>query len=99
MAIIYHITTKNEWEAACTTGAYTAPSLKEEGFIHCSREEQVAGVLERYFAGKTNLLKLVIDTAKLQSRLVEEMAPSVGETFPHIYGSINTTAVIAVEAI
>ena len=99
MAIIYHITTKNEWEAANKTGAYTAPSLKDEGFIHCSREEQVAGVLERYFAGKTNLLKLVIDTAKLQSRLVEEMAPSVGETFPHIYGPVNTTAVIAVEDI
>ena len=69
MPIIYHVTTAAEWNAAKEIGAYESPSLKAEGFIHCSQENQVAGVLERYFAGKTNLVKLVIDTDKLTSRL------------------------------
>lgn len=99
MATIYHVTTQAEWAAATTAGAYEAPSLKEEGFIHCSQATQVSGVLERYFKGKTNLVKLVIDTDKLTSQLVYEWSPSTADTFPHIYGPINTDAVTAVESI
>ena len=56
MDYIYHITTSQEWNDALKTGSYEATSLKEEGFIHCSQQEQLAGVLERYFAGKTDLV-------------------------------------------
>ena len=49
MSVIYHITTQNEWNAARENGRYEAPSLKEEGFIHCSQEAQVPGVLGRFF--------------------------------------------------
>ena len=99
MATIYHVTFQSEWEAALPKEVYEAASLKEEGFIHCSQESQVAGVLERYFKGKTNLVKLVIDTDKLTSRLIYEWSPSTADTFPHIYGPINTSAVTAVEKI
>ena len=99
MPTIYHITTQTEWDAAGHTGLYEATSLKEEGFIHCSQAGQVAGVLERYFQGKTNLVKLVIDTEKLTSRLIYDWSPSTADTFPHIYGPINTEAVTSVEKI
>lgn len=99
MAIIYHITTKPEWEVARTKGYYEAPSLQSEGFIHCSEERQLDGVLKRYFAGKKDLLKLVIDTDKLTSLLKYELAPSVNEMFPHIYGPVNFDAVIRIESI
>lgn len=96
MATIYHITTKAEWDAASRSGIYEAASLKNEGFIHCSQEEQIPGVLERYFKGKSDLVKLVIDTDKLTSRWLYEWSPSTADTFPHIYGPINTSAVVAV---
>lgn len=96
MALIYHITTKEDWEAAKKKGFYTAPSLATEGFIHTSEAEQVKGVLQRYYQGKTNLIKLVIDTRKLASDLKYELAPSVNENFPHIYGPINLDAVLEV---
>ncbi|MBS1564177.1 MAG: DUF952 domain-containing protein [Bacteroidetes bacterium] len=100
MATIYHVTTATEWNAAKAKGAYEAPSLAAEGFIHCSAdEEQVKGVLERYFKGKTGLVKLVIDTDKLNSPFIYEWSPSTADTFPHIYGPINTEAVIDVIAI
>ncbi len=99
MPIIYHVTTAAEWNAAKENGYYETPSLKEEGFIHCSQENQVAGVLERYFAGKTDLVKLVIDTDKLTSRFVFEWSPSSEDTFPHVYGTINVDAVVDVVAI
>lgn len=96
MPLIYHIATIHDWELARQTGEYTHPSLKEEGFIHCSQEQQVAGVLERYFAGKTGLLKLVIDTEKLNSKLIHDWSGGSQDTFPHIYGPINLDAVIDV---
>jgi uncharacterized protein (DUF952 family) len=96
MATIYHVTTVADWATAKQKGFYEHPSLKAEGFIHCSQEHQVAGVLERYFAGQTHLVKLVIDTDKLTSKLVFDWSPSTADTFPHVYGTINIDAVINV---
>jgi uncharacterized protein (DUF952 family) len=97
MTFIYHITTKQEWHSA--KGFVSAPSLETEGFIHCSEEQQVKGVLERYYQGRTDILKLVIDPKKLASELKYELAPSINENFPHIYGPINKDAIISVEEV
>jgi uncharacterized protein (DUF952 family) len=96
MSIIYHITTKPEWLAAKASGKYEAFSLNEEGYIHCSEERQLEEVLDRYFKGKTDLVKLVIDTEKLSSPLIYDWSPSIEDTFPHIYGPINVDAVTEV---
>jgi uncharacterized protein (DUF952 family) len=93
MPIIYHIAFANDWEEAKQKGYYGHPSLTDEGFIHCSQEHQVAGVLTRYFEGKANLVKLVIDTEKLTSKYIFDWSPSTQDTFPHVYGPINTDAV------
>ena len=99
MAIIYHLTTRQEWLQAQREGQYEAPSLAAEGFIHSSEERQVSGVLERYFQGQTDLLKLSIDTERLTSPLYYDWSPSLEDTFPHIYGPINLDAVVAVQDI
>ena len=96
---IYHITTKQEWAEALRTGQYTSSTLETEGFIHCSSEDQVAGVLERYYKGHTDLLKLKIEKAKVERPLVFELAGSINEVFPHIHGAININAVVEVTAI
>jgi len=95
--IIYHITTLAEWQQAKLQGFYEASSLATEGFIHCSEEHQVAGVLQRYFAGKGPLVKLTIDTDKLTARLQRDFSASMNEHFPHIYGRLNLDAVIGEE--
>ena len=68
--MIYHITTKLEWEHALTLGKYEAESLQKEGFIHMSHLHQIEGVLERYFQGKTDLIKLNVDETKLIAEIV-----------------------------
>jgi uncharacterized protein (DUF952 family) len=99
MPIIYHVTTKSDWDKAKQQGAYDSLSLANEGFIHCSQDHQVAGVLERYFEGQINLVKLVIDTDKLSSKFVFDWSPSMADTFPHVYGPINLDAVVGIVAI
>jgi uncharacterized protein (DUF952 family) len=96
MPVFYHVTTASDWKAAQEKGFYKHPSLNAEGFIHCSQDHQVAGVLERYFAGQTNLVKLVIDSDKLTNKFVFDWSPSTKDTFPHVYGPINTDAVTEV---
>ncbi|HQV55206.1 MAG TPA: DUF952 domain-containing protein [Chitinophagaceae bacterium] len=99
MPVFYHVTTAADWEAAKQNAEYIHPSLEAEGFIHCSQDHQVAGVLERYFAGKTDLVKLVIESDKLTSKYVFDWSKSTADTFPHVYGPINIDAVIDVVAL
>ncbi len=96
MKYIYHITTQENWQNALQNGFYKAVSLDSEGFIHCSQEHQVNGVLERYYQGINNLVKLVIDENKITNKLVYENAPSINQNFPHIYGVLNIDAVVNV---
>lgn len=97
--MIYHVVTNTNWQKALLQGFYAADSLAAEGFIHCSKQEQVKGVLERYYAGQFDLLLLHIDETKLTAILKYELAPSVNEVFPHIFGPLNLGAVIEVERI
>ena len=92
--MIYHVTTKRQWQEAQEKGFFDEPSLQLEGFIHNSTEAQVPGVIERYYKGKTALLLMHIDETKLKAELKYELAPSVNEMFPHVFGVINLDAVI-----
>ena len=97
--MIYHVASNTEWERQKTSGFFEAASLQTEGFIHTSRKEQIPGVLERYYSEAKDIILLHIDETKLTSALKEELAPSVNEFFPHIYGPLNVDAVIKTERI
>jgi uncharacterized protein (DUF952 family) len=92
--MIYHVVAAAKWQKALLQGFYEHPSLNSEGFIHASKQAQVKGVLERYYQHQSDLLLLHIDESKLTAALKYESAPSVNETFPHIYGPLNLDAVI-----
>ena len=97
MAIIYHLTSREEWAAAQTAGEYEAPSLADEGFIHCSGDdEQTLRVVERLYAGVSGLLVLDIDTEKLTSEVKREISARSGEMYPHVYGKINLGSIVTV---
>jgi uncharacterized protein (DUF952 family) len=102
--MIYHITSRTAWNQARQSGDYRAESLQTEGFIHCSTDEQVVPVAEKYYKGHADLILLVIEPERLTSDLKweppAEGAPpagvSEGSLFPHIYGPINLEAVVRV---
>ena len=101
---IYHVALASDWAAAQRTGSYTVStlgrSLAEEGFIHASRGDQWAGVLERFYSGVTEpLVLLVVDAARLTVEVREEQVAGTDETFPHVYGPIEPDAVVEVRAL
>ena len=96
MSIIFHLTGHEAWTEAQDAGEYEAPSLAEEGFIHCSADEaQTLRVAERLYPGVSGLQVLDVDTDRLRAEVKREPSRS-GEIYPHIYGKINLEAVVRV---
>lgn len=93
---IYHVTTLKEWEAAKIKNEYTPVNFEQDGFIHCSIEKQIPGVLDRFYKGQTGLVKLKIEKAKVQRPVLFELAVDLDELFPHIYGALNLDSVVEV---
>jgi aldose 1-epimerase len=98
---IHHLAEARNWQQAQQAGEYRQSTLgrtlEDEGFIHCSTPQQVAGVLSRYYAAhEGDLVLLTIDLARLTAPLRWDVAnPATGEQFPHIYGALNPDAVVA----
>lgn len=77
--MIYHITTFADWTSAQSAGRYRAPSLDQEGFIHCSTAAQVVPVANRYYRGAVDLCLLSIAEDRLSAPLKwEPPAPPSG---------------------
>ena len=91
MKTIYHIISLTTWEQVKDKFPYTHPSLKSEGFIHCSTKAQIPIVLERFFKDENCLIVLEIGPDKLSSNLIFERVD--GDNYPHIYGEINSEAI------
>jgi uncharacterized protein (DUF952 family) len=94
MAIIYHLASKAGWEEARFEEEYRAESLAREGCIHCAKDRNQA-LANRLFTGRTDVVVLEVDTSRLSSPLKHEPSRS-GEVYPHIYGPLNTGAVVGV---
>jgi uncharacterized protein (DUF952 family)/RimJ/RimL family protein N-acetyltransferase len=93
-AVILHLCSKGDWELAASIGKYRAVSLEREGFIHCSRPEQILDVANRYYRGSADTVLLQIDIQQVQPPIRWEAAE--GDDFPHIYGALNLSAVARV---
>ena len=96
---IYHITTKLEWEQAKLKNEYKPVNYEQDGFIHCSIEKQIPGVLERFYKGQRGLVQLKIEKEKVLRPVLFELAHDLDELFPHIYGALNVDSVVNVESI
>ncbi|MDZ4672786.1 MAG: GNAT family N-acetyltransferase [Phototrophicales bacterium] len=102
--MIYHITTRAEWDEAQKVGAYRAPSLESQGFIHASSISQVIKVANAVYVGQKNLVLLAIDVRHIIAPMRYEPPDTSilaeqyeGELFPHIYGELNLSAVLRVD--
>jgi uncharacterized protein (DUF952 family) len=94
---ILHATSRAAWSGAQKAGEYAAESLAGEGFIHCSKVEQILRVADLFLANQHGLVLLVIDPARLGSELRWEPGTDLSmELFPHVYGPINLDAVMDV---
>lgn len=97
--VLLHLIPAADWPAALRHGAVVPPSLAEVGFVHLSTPDQVHLPANRLFAGRTDVVLLVVDPAALTDEVrFEPGLPSdpASMRFPHLYGPLPTSAVLAV---
>ncbi|MCC0015727.1 MAG: DUF952 domain-containing protein [Rhodobiaceae bacterium] len=96
---VFKIATAAEWAHAVEAGCYTgSPDDLRDGFIHFSSRHQLAGTLERHFAGRNSLVLVCVDAAALGDALKWE-ASRGGKAYPHLYGDLPLAAVTGVRPI
>jgi len=66
VAFVYRISPEDEWAAAQAAGALQGGQLDStSGYIHLSTAAQVMGTLATFFAGRSDLYLLKVDSSEV----------------------------------
>ncbi len=90
----YHLTPADWFAGADPTQPLGAPSLADEGFIHCTtgHDEMVATANRHYRDDPRPFVVLTLDLDRLTSpfRIEDERG-----IYPHVFGPIDRAAIVA----
>lgn len=95
--LIFHVASPDDAAGIRDNGTYHTASLETEGFIHCCTAEQLPGVLQRYYVDIEQVVLLSLNAEALSSKLVMENTVGGTELFPHVYGTINSEAIVEIK--
>jgi uncharacterized protein (DUF952 family) len=94
-AFVFHIAIADDWAHA--TDSYVPGVFASEGFIHCSTRDQLQRVANTRYAGRADLVLLMIDARSLGASVRYENLSGGSELFPHVYSPVPREAVAAAE--
>ena len=90
--MIHHVMTVEGWirfqEAGTSEQSTRDLTLAEEGFIHCSYDDQLEATIGRYYADLDEVVVVTLDPELLSSEI------KVENGFPHVYGPLELEAVV-----
>lgn len=91
--VAYHLVPAPVWETRGDAATYLPEAWEQDGFIHTTNGlDPLLEVANMFYAGDARrYMVLVLDTTKLASELRYDDEARV---YPHIYGPLNTDAVI-----
>jgi uncharacterized protein (DUF952 family) len=91
--ITYHLVPIDYWQEHGAAAHYVPSGFAEEGFIHCTNGlDELLKVANLFYSGdQRDFQVMVLDVPRLESELRYD---DPDEVYPHIYGPLNTSAVI-----
>jgi len=92
--VAYKILTAEQMRALDEDRFEGAPIDVADGYIHLSTAEQVAGTLERHFAGARDLYLASVDLTRAGEAVRWEPSRG-GAHFPHLYARLRRNLVLA----
>lgn len=96
---LYKIVAREIWEESHGK-RNLALSKNDELFIHLSTDDQLAGIIKKYWSNKTDFMVLKIDTTRLIGRMVHESNPGGTNKYYHLYeGRIPLDSIVEVKTI
>jgi uncharacterized protein (DUF952 family) len=95
MRLTYHLVPQARWNAADDGEPLAAPSLRTEGFIHCTDgvANMVATANRHYAAEPGRFVVLSVDLDRITSAWSVEDPDRI---YPHIFGPIDRAAIVGV---
>jgi uncharacterized protein (DUF952 family) len=101
VARLYRIVSAEEWRALERDGEFRGAAHDvRDGFVHLSAAHQVAVTLSAHYPGRPGLLLLAVDADALGSSsgaAVKWEVSRGGALFPHLYGALSASAVVAAD--
>jgi uncharacterized protein (DUF952 family) len=93
--LTYHLTPVEWWEAADRSRPLDAPSLRDEGFVHCTdgADAMVATANRHYRDDPRDFVVLAVDLDRVGSPW---RADDPGRIYPHVFGPIAREAILEV---
>ncbi len=93
--IAYKVLTADQLAVLEHDGRFAgAPVDLEDGYIHLSTAGQLAGTIDKHFAGQADLQLVAVDLEALGEAVKWEESRG-GALFPHLYGAITLDVVLA----
>ncbi len=99
MLLLVHLCAPAAWRMALAAGSVAPPSLLSQGFVHLSTPTQVELPANALYAGRDDLVALVIDPVRLPGELRWEPGrpdDPAAMRFPHHYAGLPVASVVAV---
>jgi uncharacterized protein (DUF952 family) len=87
--LIYKVFRAAEWAELEAAGASAgAPVDRADGFVHFSTAAQLAGTIEKHFAGEAGLMLLAVE-ADAAGEAIRWEPSRGGALFPHLYRALR----------
>lgn len=95
MSITYHLVAKAYYDSLDPNKDYTPSDFSREGFIHCTDgAEEMAHTANRYYQSSSEpFYYLYIDKTRVHAPIRYDDSAHI---YPHVYGTLNRDAIIAV---
>ena len=93
--LTYHMTPTDWWSASDPNEALGAPSLRDEGFVHCTTgaDEMVATANRHYRSDPRDFVVLTVDLDGISSAWRADDERGI---YPHVFGPLDRAAIRAV---
>jgi uncharacterized protein (DUF952 family) len=90
----YHLARRHEWEAQRHTSGYRPSAFAAEGFVHCTDGlDRLLIPANAYFAADPGpFVALEVDLDRVSAEVRYDADPPI---YPHVYGPIEPSAVVA----
>jgi len=90
--IILHCLSFDDYNKIGNSQSYGGEDVEKYGFIHCSSIEYFWRVAPNFNSGEYILL--CVETNLVESEIKWEDFDGLGRKYPHIYGELNTAAIV-----
>ena len=91
--ITYHLVPSSVWDTGKSSEWYKPEAYDVDGFIHCTNGiDQLVDIANMFYVTDAREFRvLILDAGRITSDVRYD---DDGQLFPHIYGPLNTSAVI-----